>query len=873
MRVRELIATHSNTDFDAFAGMVAAHKLYPEAKICVSGALNRNVREFRTLLADEILTVDASHLDLSGVERLILVDTMHPNRLGELAPLCGRSGVDVVVFDHHRPDGGLPDFVPPENFIASDDGSLVTLLLHIISERGIVVTPLEATLFALGIHEDTGSLTFPTTTVRDVEALAFCMRRGANQQLIERFLHNPLSGVQRGLLVKILEKSRPVESAGFDVLVAAVRGPEYVEGVSLVAHKAMDMTNCDAFVVLTEMEDRVFVTARSRAGALDVATVLQTVGGGGHAAAASAILKDTTLTAARRRIVAALKRAESAAPQAQSLMSQPVHWVTTGTSVDEALILCERHGYGGLTVADDGLLVGSVARRDLDRAVRHTLGHAPVKAVMTSSSTTVAATAPLEELTRVLAQDPLGRVPVVRQPSDRVRVEEVLGVVTRGDLLRALHAAAEAPAVGASIDVSSRLEGLGLQHLFAQVQAVAVGYRGAYLVGGAVRDLLLGQPLVDIDVAVEGDGIEFAHELAERLGGRVREHRKFQTAVIVVAGDDEKPGLRVDVASTRTEFYDFPAALPKVEHATIRADLARRDFTINAMAVSLNARDFGTLLDFFGGLDDLHGRRVVVLHNLSFIEDPTRIFRALRYENRYNLRMDRHTLELARSCAAMDLVGDLSSARLRDELMLVFNEERVALTLRRLRDLGLEAAIHPRLALDDESEHLIAAVDASRDGLGLTAEIPAWRLRLAVLLRHLDAEEILAWARRLRFRRTDADVLRRSFLLGGRLEQRLRRPISEADLYELAEGEPLEASLIAMALAAGEAAEQRLSRFIASTRHVRLEIDGDDLLALGFRESADLGGVLREVLRMRLNGVLEGRDQELEAARRLQAPA
>jgi tRNA nucleotidyltransferase (CCA-adding enzyme) len=873
MQVRELIATHSNTDFDAFAGMVAAHKLYPEAEICVSGAVNRNVREFRTLLADEIRTVDASHVDLSRVERLILVDTVHPNRLGELAPLCTRSGVEVVVFDHHRPDGGLPDFVRPENFIASEDGSLVTLLLHIISERGIVVDPLEATLFALGIHEDTGSLTFPTTTVRDVEALAFCMRRGANQQLIERFLHNPLSGVQRDLLVKVLEKARPVASAGFDVLVAAVRGADYVEGVSLVAHKAMDMTNCDAFVVLTEMENRVFVTARSRAGALDVAAVLQTVGGGGHAAAASAILKGTNLSAARRRVVAALRRAPSSAPQAQTLMSHPVGWVTTETPVDEALILCERHGYGGLSVADDGLLVGSVARRDLDRAVRHKLGHAPVKAVMTSSSATVAADTPLEELTRVLARDPLGRVPVVREPADRVRVDDVIGVVTRGDLLRALHAAVEVPAVAASVNGASRLSGLGLQTLFASIEAVAVGYRGAYLVGGAVRDLLLGRPLVDIDVAVEGDGIDFAHELAERLGGRVREHRKFQTAVIVVAADEGRPELRVDVASTRTEFYDFPAALPKVEHATIRADLARRDFTINAMAVSLNARDFGTLLDFFGGLDDLEKRRIVVLHNLSFIEDPTRIFRALRYENRYDLRMDRHTLELARSCAAMDLVGDLSSARLRDELTLVFNEERVTLTLRRLRELGLEAAIHPRLALDDESERLIAAADAFRTALGLTGEVPSWRLRLAVLLRRLDAEEILTWARRLRFRRADADVLRRSYLLGVRLEQRLRRPISEADLYELAADQPIESSLIAMALSGGEAAEQRLGHYLTDTRHVRLEIDGNDLLDLGFRESADLGGVLREVLRMRLNGVLEGREQELKAARRLQAPA
>ena len=872
MSALELIATHSNTDFDGFAAMVAAHKLYPEAHMVLGGAVNRNVREFRTLFADEIPVVDAGAIDLAAVRRLVLVETYHANRLGELGPLVERPGIEILVFDHHRPAGDLPPFVDPANLVTSDDGSLVTLMLRIIAERELEVTPLEATLFALGIHEDTGSLTFPTTTVRDVEALAFCVRQGANQQVIERFLHNPLSAPQRELLLQVLERARPVEAGGLDVLVAALTGDQYVEGVSLVVHKAMDVTNCDALALLVAMEQRVFVTARSRVAALDVSEVLKAVGGGGHAAAASAIVKDVALATARRRVVAALKRARAAVPTAASLMSQPVHWVTVETTVDAARITCERYGYGGLSVADGDRLVGAVSRRDLDRAVRHRLGHAPVKAVMMTTTTALSATTALAEVTNVLARDPVGRVPVVRgEVRGPVAVADVVGVVTRGDVLRALHAGAVTEGAGESTSLAERLTGLGLDDVFAEVQAVAAAYRGAYLVGGAVRDLLLGERVSDVDIAVEGDGIEFARELAERLHGRVRAHDKFQTAVVVVELPDAGPkaALRVDVASTRTEFYDYPAALPKVEHATIRGDLARRDFSINAMAVSLNPRDFGTLLDFFGGLDDLRLKRIRVLHNLSFIEDPTRIFRAVRYEDRYGFRMDRHTVALARACAEMDLIGDLSSARLRDELVLLLDEPRISSTLGRLKDLGLHHALHPRLALDDRSDELIAAVDATRRRLSLESEAPAWRTRLVIALRDLGPEELDDWVARMKFRRRDAKVLVRAWLVGSRLARRLGRPMDESDLYEIAHEEPLEALLVGMAVAGSGPAAERLERFIVTSRRVRLAVTGRDLLEIGYRQSADLGEVLRRLLRAKLDGEVSGRREELAAARRL----
>ncbi|MBE0528733.1 MAG: DHH family phosphoesterase, partial [Thermoleophilia bacterium] len=260
MRTPELIATHTNTDFDAFAAMVAARKLYPEAQISLGGAVNRNVREFQALHAEAVPVIDPVDVDRDSVRRLILVDTVHANRLGDLSDLCEREDVQVVAFDHHAHPGDLPDYLEPDALVSSADGSLVTLLVRIIAERGITVTPFEATVFALGIHEDTGSLTFSTTTTRDVEALAFCMRAGADTELLEKWLTSALTPAQRRTLAGALETAVELPIAEASVLLSALREDLYVEGVSVVAHRVMDLTGCDAYFLIVEMEGRVFVT-------------------------------------------------------------------------------------------------------------------------------------------------------------------------------------------------------------------------------------------------------------------------------------------------------------------------------------------------------------------------------------------------------------------------------------------------------------------------------------------------------------------------------------------------------------------------------------------------------------------------------------
>ena len=849
MRAEAVVATHTNTDFDAFAATLAARRLYPGAIVCLAGSLNRNVREFYRLHADELdFVVEASRLELDAIRRLIVVETVHASRLGELEPVALDPTVDKVVFDHHGDE--KPDWAGPESVVVSEDGALTTTLVGVLAERELSVTPLEATVFALGIHEDTGSLTHATTTQRDAEALGWCLRHGAEQELLARFLHTPLGEVERELLATLLESLEAHQAAGVEVLVAAASAPEYVEGISNLAHKLVDLTDCEALAVLVEMDGRVFAVTRSRVLELDASALAGLLGGGGHPQAASAIYRGP-LDEARRLVVERLDEAIREPARARDVMSTPVRTISPDETVSRAMVACQRFGQSGILVAKGDEVVGAVSREDLDKAISHGLSHAPVKGIMSSRVAARDEETPLSELQRLLAAG-----------NDRIAVlheGKLAGVVTRSDVLRALGeraATARRPTVSLSEELG-RLE--LLEQVFEAVTALSEAYEGVYLVGGTVRDILLGERSFDVDIAVEGGAIALAQALADALGGRMRAHEKFGTAVVVYGDGD-----RVDVVTARTEFYDAPAALPSVEHASIREDLFRRDFTINAMAVSLKGDDYGRLVDPFGGRIDLEEKRIRVLHNLSFIDDPTRIFRAIRYENRYGFRMDEHTLGLARGCIEMGLVGDLSSARLRDELVALLEEGEVDHSILRLAELGADRAIHPHLAADEEAVALLARLRALAQQYEV--DVPAWRLGLIALARKLPPDEVYGWLQRLKMRRRDTEQIAAAVTVGPRIVERLRdQDVEPAEIATLADRYAPDAPLFALALAD----QEPLHAYFRGLRDVRLEVSGTDLAELGLAESPRVGEILAELRRRKLNGELDGRESELKAAREL----
>jgi tRNA nucleotidyltransferase (CCA-adding enzyme) len=352
---------------------------------------------------------------------------------------------------------------------------------------------------------------------------------------------------------------------------------------------------------------------------------------------------------------------------------------------------------------------------------------------------------------------------------------------------------------------------------------------------------------------------------------RYHPHEKFQTAV-VKGRDRDGNELIVDVATARTEFYGAPGALPEIERSTLRHDMARRDFTINAMATSLRPEDLGATYDFFGGYRDLKRKIVRVLHNLSFVEDPTRLLRAIRYEARLGFEMDRHTLSLARGCIEMRLVGDLASARLRDELLDMLAEPNALRALARMTEIGLDAALHPRLDAGPDAIALVQRTGeiAARDPFA--GEVRMELVRLACLCHRMGAHEVYDWLGKLKLRRRDQDVVATAVTLAPALAERLEstEPPAPSELHELLEGQPLEVLLFAIVRSHDpELTERRVSAYLERVRGVALGISGDDLKAAGVPESPAIGKALKETLALKLDGFVSGRDEELQTALRI----
>ena len=397
-------------------------------------------------------------------------------------------------------------------------------------------------------------------------------------------------------------------------------------------------------------------------------------------------------------------------------------------------------------------------------------------------------------------------------------------------------------------DLAARIEALpGMDRVFPALE----GLPPAYLVGGALRDLLRGAVTKDLDIAVEGRADAVARELAQRLGGEVEGYERFGTAT-VRAGD-----LRLDLATARRERYRLPGALPEVEPASIEEDLGRRDFTVNAMAAALAAGERGRLHDPHGGRDDLEAGVIRILHRHSFVDDPTRLLRAVRYEARLGFAMDRDTEALARAAAAGRVAGTVSGKRIGDELLQLLAEEPLPAALARLADLGLDRALDPALAVDRD---FAAAAAEAAPAVGADRALAALAALVAGSL-----DELGSWLEGL-----DLGAERRDRVVGaaraaGPIAAALNAdpPLPDSELRRLLARPPPEALALAGALGAPP---EPISRYLKDLRAVRLDIGGDDLVAAGIEPSPALGRALAETLRRKLDGEVSGREEELRLA-------
>lgn len=866
------ITTHLNADFDCLASMVAAKKLYPDAALIFPGSQEKNVRDFLANTGFPVEFAPLRNFDMGAVTTLVVVDTVSGERLGPFAPLIGKPGVKTVFYDHHPlPAAGLGE---TEAHIR-EVGACATLMVEMLRERKIDVSAEEATLLMLGIYEDTGMLTFANTRPEDLQAATWLLTRGANLNVVGGFMRRGLNAQQVDILHELLGRLEFHFINGVEVALAFAHAKEYVGDLSVAVASLRDMENLEAIFVVVEMDGHLHLIARSRVAAVDVGAIAALFGGGGHPTAASAVVKNRLIDDLRRELLKILESAIAPVPTAGDLMASPV--ISVGK--DETLAVAEgiltRYNFNALPVVHEGRALGIITRQTVEKALYHGMGLEKVSDYMSVEMAQVTADAPYETVKEIIVRQKQKVVPVVDHQG------LLIGIIGRTDVLHAIYndMLKNRASHGAEHRITRPVARDLTRMIREQLPGEILGLLGkiaacadennftAYAVGGFVRDLLMRRKNLDVDIVIEGDGIAFARLFAERHGGKVRAHHKFQTAIIALPGH-----RKIDVATARTEYYTEPAALPTVELSSIKNDLYRRDFTFNALALKLNGKNTNHLIDFFGGQQDLKDGVIRVLHNLSFVEDPTRIFRAIRFEQRFKLTLGGQTEKLMKLALGDGMLARLSGGRIFGELNLIFREEQPARILSRMAEYGLWRYLHTAIRFNGKMAALCKQAEDAITWHRLGGEgrnIHYWFIFMNCLAEGLtdaQTEELLGRLDLMknpieRFIASRARVAE----VASRLEKNNER--GAVEIYDLFDGLNEDELLCVMARVKEHDTKRAVVDYIIRLRHIGAKVSGHDLIAAGIEPGPLLGKVMGVIVRENIKGLLPAKEDEIRFAK------
>lgn len=870
----EVITTHTNADFDSLASMLAAKKLYPGAVLVFPGSQERSLREFfihSALYAFEVERI--KNIDLQELERLILVDTRQISRIGKFSEVLSQPGVDIHIYDHHPPSS---EDLHGSLEVIAEVGATATLLLEVLQKKGIEITPDEATVMMLGIYEDTGNLTFPSTREEDFKAAGYLVRKGANLSVLSNLITKELTAEQVFLLNDLIQSATRYNFHGIDIVIAQASVDRYVGDIAVLVHKLKDMENLDVLFVLVRMEDRIYLIGRSRLEEVNVSEIAGEFGGGGHPTAASATVKGMALIEAHDRLINALREMVRPRRMARDVMVYPVKTIEPEKTLEDAGDMMTRYNATVLPVLQDEKVIGLISKQVVEKALYHGLKGSLVREYMTTEFSIVPPEAAFSRVQAIIIGQSQNLLPVVEK-------DRLVGTISAAEIMRILQEEMMKSEAGVSAFESQPLYGRKrmLSHLMKErfperlysllmefgMVGDALGY-SVYAVGGFVRDLLLKVENFDVDIVVEGDGIRLAEAFEKKFPCRIRTHKKFGTAIILLPD-----GLKVDVATARWEFYDSPAALPTVERASIKTDLYRRDFTINTLAIQLNPKSFGELIDFFGGIKDIKDKVIRVLHNLSFVEDPTRVFRAIRFEQRFGFQIGKHTQNLMKNAVRVGFLERLSGGRVLSEIILILQEEDPLPALKRMRDFNLFHFLHPSLKFDEHGEVLfeqIRNVLSWYDLLFLEQRYERWLVYSYGLIDSLKETERETLCQRLAMN----EKLRKKVMEGkSQADQTLLQILSwiqmdrqprPSEIYDILDPLSTEPKLFMMAKTTQVATRRYISMYFTQLKDTKPILRGRDLIQMGMKAGPLIKRALTGLLKARLDKQVITRQDEME---------
>jgi tRNA nucleotidyltransferase (CCA-adding enzyme) len=864
----EVITTHINADFDALASLIAANKLYPKATLVFPGSQEKNLRNFFLHSASYLFNfAKTKQIDLSRIKRLILVDTRQKSRIGKFAELVDKKDVEIHIYDHHADS---EEDIHGDVEIIRKIGSTTALLTSLIRKKGIPISPDEATIMCLGIHEDTGSFTYSSTTAEDYHAAEWLTEQGANHNIIADMLTREFTPEQLWLLNDITKSATTRIINGVEVVITNVIRDEYIGDFAVLVQKFMEMANLNVVFAMAQMEDRIYLVARSRIEEVNVAEIALALGGGGHPQAASATIRDKTLIQVERSLQALLRSRISPTKKARDMMSSPVIHILPEENVKTAANMMTRHNINVLLVMDQKeVLKGYISRQVVEKAVFLGLEKIKLNEYMNIEYSTVHPDDSLKKVQELIIRNKLRILPVMEK-------NKVMGVITRTDLLTILLGDPLIPEFlynsknashfmrkkDMAIMLKERLP-KNIIKLLKDLGHVAdmLGYN-AYLVGGLVRDVFLKRENLDVDIVIEGDGIKFAHEFAEHYDSRVRSHQKFGTAVLIFPDS-----FKVDVATARMEYYESPGALPIVKTSSLKLDLYRRDFTINTLSVKLNKRDYGILIDYFGAQKDIKKKILRVLHNLSFVEDPTRVFRAIRFEQRFGFKIGKLTLALIRNAVKINCFKDVASHRLLMELKLILKEQNPIKAIKRMDEFDLLQFISPEIKLSEGVSLILEEIEKVTSWynlLYLEETFEPWKVYWHGLTSFLDIPTLKDLGEKMAM--VDSDCRRmvsQRKNLNGLLDSLYKFDGDNYHLYTLLIPYDTESLLFIMAKANSEKIRRLISTYFSKLKGIKNKLSGKDLALMGLQPGPIFKEVFDHLLEARLNNLIKTKEDEI----------
>ncbi|MBD2663149.1 polynucleotide adenylyltransferase region [Richelia sinica FACHB-800] len=890
----DLILCHTTVDFDALGAAVGLTCLKPGSKIVLTGGAHPPVRDFLALHRDEYSLIERRAVNPEQIRSLTVVDTQQRDRLGKAAEWLDLPHIQqIIVYDHHL---GQNRDIPTTQLYVDQVGATTTLMVEELQKRNISLNPAQATVMALGIHVDTGSLAYEQSTPRDALALAWLMQQGASLPVISTYRDPGLTPQLQQLLTTALDNLEYVCLRGYTIAWVTLRTEGFIPGLSNLASEVIDLTESDALLLaneypLNENDWRLTIIGRSQIKSTNLHLLFQNFGGGGHSQAASLNLRTTNSQPILQQLLEGLKTQIPHPPVARDLMSSPVRTIRPETTIAEAQRILLRYGHSGLSVVNSqGQLVGIISRRDLDIALHHGFSHAPVKGYMTTNLKTITPDTTLPQIEALMVTYDIGRLPVLEH-------QQLVGIVTRTDVLRELHQAElETGRWGNDQTGKERENHINLPQLENKLApqlwqllvkaSQAAEQRGwhLYLVGGAVRDLLLSEAatstlmITDIDLVVDGfhksadvgAGVELAKALQEIYPqARLDIHGAFQTAALLWHKDPELDSLWVDIATARTEFYPYPAANPEVEASSIRQDLYRRDFTINALALRLTSPRAGELMDFFGGLLDLQAKQIRVLHANSFIEDPTRIFRGVRFAVRFGFQIEAQTaryINYAIHSGVYDRTSQENSrtpalqTRLKAELKHILEAPYWLSALQLLEQLGALKCIHHDLQLDGRLLRKLRLLERCLHKFAIQETLIPWQISLEVLIAHLDGKYREKVAKNLQLPDDSITRLKKLSQTTSEVIELLPNCQFPSQIVNLLRTYDLE-TLILIALEGSCLIRKQIWKYLTTWANIQPLLNGNDLKQLGYKPGPQYRKMLDDLLAATLDAVIQNREE------------